>query len=119
MAGTVITVCLTCRAGQPTDVEGPRPGTRLHEALAAALPEGVSLRGVECLSACDNGCSMVLSGGPQKWTYVYGNLNLSHVPEIRAGAAAYRDSTDGIVPWRERPVVFRKHSIARIPPQES
>jgi predicted metal-binding protein len=22
------------------------------------------------------------------------------------------------VPWRERPVVFRKQSIARIPPQE-
>ena len=26
---------------------------------------------------------------------------------------------DGLVPWRERPVIFRKQSLARIPPMES
>ncbi|WP_297339050.1 DUF1636 family protein, partial [Pseudophaeobacter sp.] len=29
---------------------------------------------------------------------------------------AYASTTDGLVPWRERPQVFRKQSIARIPP---
>jgi predicted metal-binding protein len=34
------------------------------------------------------------------------------------GVSAYAQTSDGVVPWRERPVVFRKQSIARIPPQE-
>ncbi len=118
MAGTVITVCTTCRAGMPTDAEGPRPGAQLFEALQEQLPDGVTIRPVECLSACSNGCSVVLSGGAGKWTYVYGNLTLDHVPQITAGAAAYDATADGLVPWRERPEVFRKQSLARIPPQE-
>ena len=117
MAGTVLTVCTTCRAGLPTDIEGPRPGAQLFDALQAKLPEGVTIRPVECLSACDNGCSMVLSGGDDKWTYIYGDLSLEQVPDIIAGATAYDATEDGIVPWRERPVVFRKQSIARIPPR--
>jgi predicted metal-binding protein len=29
------------------------------------------------------------------------------------------DQPDGIVPWRDRPTIFRKQSIARIPPMET
>jgi predicted metal-binding protein len=47
---------------------------------------------------------------------VYGRLTEADVPEILAGAKAYAAAADGIVPWRERPVIFRKQSIARIPP---
>ena len=36
--------------------------------------------------------------------------------EILSGAAAYANAPDGIVPWRERPTIFRKQSLARIPP---
>ena len=58
MAEVVVTICTTCRAGQPTDDEGPRPGSRLYQALSGEeLPEGVRLRPVECLSACKRGCS--------------------------------------------------------------
>jgi predicted metal-binding protein len=39
--------------------------------------------------------------------------------DILAGAAAYARTTDGLVPWRERPVIFRKQSLARIPPLEA
>ena len=31
-------------------------------------------------------------------------------------SAAYAEAPDGIVPWRERPTIFRKQSLARIPP---
>lgn len=90
------------------------------EALAAsALPQGVTLRPAECLSACSRGCSIALSGGPQRWTYVYGDLDPEqHIDEILTGVAAYTATDDGLVPWRERPTIFRKQSIARIPPQE-
>jgi|TARA_R100000773_G_C4153896_1_gene74697 predicted metal-binding protein len=62
---------------------------------------------------------MVLSGGPSRWTYVYGDLDTdAHLSDIVNGVSAYAQTSDGVVPWRERPVVFRKQSIARIPPQE-
>lgn len=113
-------VCVTCRReGEPLADGEARPGAVLHERLTiAGAPEGVKIVPVECLSACSNGCSVALSR-PGSWSYVYGRLDPdNHVPEILAGAAAYAASTDGIVPWRERPLVFRKQSIARIPPLE-
>ena len=36
--------------------------------------------------------------------------------EMIERAAAYASAPDGIVPWRERPIIFRKQSLARIPP---
>jgi predicted metal-binding protein len=84
---------------------------------AAALPAGVTVRGVECLSAGKRGCALVLTGGDARWSYIYGDLDPeAHLDDILAGAAAYAATADGLVPWRERPQVFRKQSIARIPP---
>lgn len=115
-----ITVCTTCRraAGGEPSAEDPRPGAQLLAALEATdLPPGVTLRPVECLSACSNGSAIALSA-PGRWTYVYGRMAPENAAEIAAGAALYAASEDGIVPWRDRPEVFRKQSIARIPPQE-
>ncbi len=111
-------VCTTCRKGMPTDIEGPRPGAVLYESLAAGdLPSGVTLRPVECLSNCDSGCSIVLRGGAQRWTYVYGNFDeTGDADMILEVASRYHDTPDGLIPWRERPVHFRKNCIARIPP---
>lgn len=116
--GAVIHVCMTCKAGQPVPEGEERPGARLHAALlAAGAPEGVEIRPVDCLSACDHGCNLALTK-PGAWSYVYGRLTEGDVPEILRGAALYAASTDGIVPWRDRPVIFRKQSLARIPPME-
>jgi predicted metal-binding protein len=109
-------VCTTCRAGE-LEVEGTlRPGARLHAALvAAAAPDTVHIKPVECLSACSQGCSVSLSA-PGRWSYVYGRLSENDASDILSGAAAYARAPDGIVPWRERPAIFRKQSLARIPP---
>jgi predicted metal-binding protein len=118
MAGAILTVCVTCRAGRPDD-GGLRPGARLFAALAADPPAGVAVRAVECLSACEKGCSVALSA-PGKWSYVYGFLDPeADAAAIRAGAAAYAAAPDGIVPWRDRPAIFRKQSLARVPPLET
>ena len=94
----------------------PRPGARLHAALVAqGAPAGVRIVAVECLSACLQGCSVALSA-PGRWSYVYGRLTENDVADILAGAAAYARTSDGLVPWRERPAIFRKQSLARIPP---
>jgi len=118
-----ITVCLTCRkrdeAGEYLpDIEGEvRPGRQLFDTLTSyEIPEGVNIRGVKCLTACKNGCAITLTGD-DRWSYIYGNLEpAEHASDILAGAAAYAATKDGLVPWRERPVIFRKQSIARIPP---
>lgn len=113
-------VCITCRRGLPDVGDGPRAGAALLGALLAeGAPEGVRIQPVECLSACDNGCNIALSA-PGRWSYVYGHMDpKAHVADILAGAAAYAAADDGIVPWRERPTIFRKQSLARIPPMES
>jgi predicted metal-binding protein len=114
--GATLYVCTTCKAGGPVPEGTLPPGAQLHAALTAeGAPDGVRIVGVECLSACNTGCAVSLSK-PGAWSYVYGRLTLDDVPAILEGAAKYAATTDGIVPWRERPTVFRKQSIARIPP---
>ncbi|WP_372573292.1 DUF1636 family protein [Ruegeria jejuensis] len=111
-------VCTTCRRGLAVEDDAQRPGRLLHDALTQAdLPEGVHLKPVECLSNCDQGCSIVLRGGPSRWTFVYENLNeADDVEVIVDGVSKYAATADGLVPWRERPVHFRKNCAARIPP---
>src|SRR5690606_20727991 len=86
-------VCTTCRMGQPTADDTVRPGARLLQALQAeGAPEGVRIVPVECLSACDHGCNIAISG-PGRWSYVYRGLDPDeHVTDILAGVAAYAAS---------------------------
>ena len=113
-------ICLTCKGTEPLpdsfDPSAPRLGALLHAAVTATpAPDGVQVVGVECLSACSQGASVALQAGG-KWTYVYGRLTPDDAPDILTGAALYAASADGIVPWRDRPAIFRKQSLARIPP---
>jgi predicted metal-binding protein len=109
-------VCITCRAGQTIPEGEPAPGARLRDAIVeTGVPAGVMLVPVECLSACNQGCSVALSA-PGRWSYVYGRLSEANAKDVIAGAVAYAAAPDGIVPWRTRPEIFRKQSLARIPP---
>lgn len=113
-------VCIKCRRETDVPEGGTRPGAALHAVLAdKGMPEGVTLKAVECLSNCSSGCSVAVRGGANRWTYVYGNLlEAEHADVVLEGVAAYAATTDGLVPWRTRPEHFRKNCIARIPPQE-
>ena len=57
-----------------------------------------------------------LGSAPGRWSYVYGRLSDANARDVIAGASAYAAAPDGIVPWRSRPEIFRKQSLARIPP---
>ncbi len=110
---------MTCKAGLP-QVEGePCMGARLYAAITALpSPVGVEVVQIDCLSACNTGASVALSA-PGRWSYVYGRMTPENAADILAGAEAYARAPDGLVPWRERPVIFRKQSLARIPPLEA
>ncbi|SFD64129.1 DUF1636 family protein [Roseivivax sediminis] len=113
-------VCVKCRRGQDMPDDARRPGTHLFEALAARpAPEGVTITPVECLQNCDDGCTVALRG-PGRWTYVYGRLHeAEHVDTLLDGAERYRDTADGLIPWRQRPEHFKRNCIARVPPPTS
>ena len=114
-----ILVCASCRAAGG-DPDAPRPGTLLAAALDAALADGespgLSVETVECLSVCKRPCTVALTGAG-RWTYVYGDLDpQSGAQTLITFARQYRDTPDGIVPWRERAEAIRKGVVARIPP---
>ncbi|MEZ7813085.1 MAG: DUF1636 domain-containing protein [Paracoccaceae bacterium] len=121
---TTLHICITCKKGGiDPDENAERAGAHLYAAvqgltLTNALPEYLRILPVKCLSACNTGCAVALSA-TGKWAYVYGHMNPENdAADILEGARKYAASLDGIVPWRERPVIFRKQSLARIPPLE-
>lgn len=112
-------VCITCkRAGD--DEALPRAGRRLHDALRDAQSHDgtaptVRIVPIECLSNCSRACSIALAGDG-RWTYVHGDLALDATDDILIGAARYAATSDGLVPWRERPERLRRGTVARVPP---
>ncbi|MDF3607456.1 DUF1636 domain-containing protein [Paracoccus sp. DMF-8] len=109
-------LCQTCRMGQPVPDDGVVPGERLLSAvMAGELPGDIRLEPVACLSACARGCAVALSR-PGSWTYVQGGLTPDDAAEVVTMARQYAETADGVVPWRERSALFRKNTIARIPP---
>ncbi|MBP0484887.1 DUF1636 family protein [Sagittula salina] len=110
-------VCVKCRRGREIPEDDRRPGQALYDALAARVaPEGLRVTPVECLQNCEAGCTVALRGG-DRWTYVFGNLDeVSHPDMVLDGAARYQATTDGLIPWRERPDHFKRNCVARIPP---
>ena len=71
---------------------------------------------MECLSVCKRPCTVALSGAG-RWTYIYGDIEAeTGAQTLLAFARQYGETSDGIVPWRERPELIRKSVIARLPP---
>ena len=111
-AAATLLVCVTCKSET-----GPM-GAGLFEALGGRLASepDIALKAVECLSVCKRPCTVALAAAG-KWTYVVGDLTCeSHLEDIVIAARRYAASPAGIVPWRERPLSFRKGVVSRTPP---
>jgi predicted metal-binding protein len=105
-------VCITCKSD-----ESPL-GAGLFAALSERLAgePDIALSPIECLSVCKRPCAVALAA-PGKWTYVVGDLTSeAHVEDILIAARRYAAAPSGIVPWRERPLSFRKGVVSRTPP---
>ena len=110
-------ICVTCRGAGGDD---ERPRRLLFEAVTASLRArtdcDVTVTPVECLSVCKRPCTVALVAAG-KWTYVVGDLSLdANLDDIVTAARRFARTRDGLVPWRERPLPFRKGVISRTPP---
>ena len=112
--GVVIVVCSSCR-GSAEGREGPRPGSRLADAVGRLAGEGPAVKRVACLGNCGRGLTAALCR-PGCWTYVFGGLSEESAEDLLAGARLFASATDALMPWRGRPEALKRGLIARVPP---
>jgi len=105
----VFHVCQTCSAG----------GQALHDALLELSdPDMVSIEGVRCLAACNQGCTATLSM-PGKWSWLLGQLSPELASDLLVYAQAYGRSASGTVMPSRRPDSLRDIILGRFPAQSS
>ena len=116
-------VCVTCKLSPAVTgaVAAPElPGRTLFDSIAEAisaqqLGHRIRLQAVECLSVCKRPTTVAVSGAG-RWTYVWGDIEAARDLEtLIAGVLAYAAAPQGIIPWKERPQIFKKGVVARIP----
>jgi len=118
-APVTVFVCTSCKRPVEGDPDAfDTPGREFAAALAVGLSENstIVVEPVECLAVCKRSLTIALSG-EGRFMYVIGDLDPAvHFDDVIGASKAYAATTNGIVPWRERPPTFRKGVIARIPP---
>jgi predicted metal-binding protein len=116
-----IFVCVSCRrrlgdAGEAFDEPGRQLVAALEKHIAETGTAHIKVEAVECLAVCKRPCTLAITASG-KWTYLIGDLDPElHIEEIAAAAVSYQCSEQGIVPWKERPLTFRRGVISRVPP---
>lgn len=119
MSRATVYVCTSCRR-RTGEGEGDfdQPGRALAERVSELLAgdDGIDVVPMECLSVCKRPCTVALAA-PGKWSYVVGDIDVAtHGEDVASAARSFAASGDGIVPWRERPLIFRKGVVSRVPP---
>lgn len=117
-----IHVCTACRRVREDLPDGyDQPGLGLAAALGERLAgkAGIAVMAVECLAVCKRPCTLAFAADG-KWTYLIGDLDAeTHLDDIVGAAESFAASANGIIPWKERPIPFRKGVVARVPPLPS
>ena len=118
LADVTIILCNSCRLPADPHLD-PRPGSLLTQATErAARQSGIATKRVGCLGNCKRGLSAaILRAG--SWSYVFGELTPDSAPDLIAGAKLFAGSTDGFMPYGERPDSLKRGLIARIPTLEN
>lgn len=116
----VVLVCTTCGTSS-APAGAPPAGLVLARAAVASLGDArdVRVEGVRCLANCSRGPSAAIRCGGA-WTYVFGHLDeFRDGPALVEGARLLAAAADGLLPWRGRPEVLKRATIARVPPADT
>ncbi|MFN0003814.1 MAG: DUF1636 family protein [Burkholderiaceae bacterium] len=115
---TEILVCVTC---QPLDIsrDAPRLGRQFYKNLNdQVFIEDLAflVRPIECMGGCSHACTVAFQAN-NKQRYFFGNLSgdVDCVSQTLSCAKLYGQSTDGVMAWRDRPPLFQKGLIAKLP----
>ena len=115
-------VCVTCKVAATSPDQAPEQrGQPLYDMLereiaARGLGGAIRLAPVECLSVCKRPATVAVSG-PGRWTYVWGDLESGRdCATLIDGLVAYSTAPNGIIPWKQRPQIFKSGVVARLPP---
>jgi predicted metal-binding protein len=116
---TKILVCVKCRMpGESKELPfDQRSGGRLYSEIAAAAEgaDDVEIVPVECFSVCKRPVTIGLSA-KGKWSYLYGDYPLQSAEAILGAARLYGGTSDGLIPWDQRPAALKTGVLARTPP---
>ena len=114
-SAVTIIVCSSCRYPDTPAETFPRPGSALADATRQAAADSmVDVRQVACLGNCKRGLSAaVLRAG--SWSYIFGELDTDNAADLVAGAELFAGSSDGFMPFRNRPEALKRGLIARVP----
>ena len=112
--------CVTCGSAD-RETHGSTRGERFFAALQvehdALGPTPIALSSTRCLWACTRPCA-VHARSPGRAGYVL--CDFEPTPEnargVLAWAAMYAATSDGAVPFKERPQAVRGHFLCRVPP---
>lgn len=120
-AGDVsLSVCVTCRQRSHEAPGYTEPGGALAMALEQRLAgSGVTVRPVQCFAVCSRPCTIALQA-PGRWSQIIGDLTLAgDIDAIVDAALVYARTPDGVIPWAQTPMAFRRGGVARLPPSPS
>ena len=112
--------CVTCGSAD-RETHGSTRGERFYAQLQAARDElgaaSIAVSSTRCLWACTRPCS-VHARAPGRAGYVL--CDFEPTPEAARGVLAwakmYAATSDGAVPFKERPEAVRGHFLCRVPP---
>lgn len=119
--GPAIIVCSTCRftADERDNPEGMRGGGLFAKAVReAASADGFEVQEMACLFACSQRCVVHLRA-EGKIGYVLGKFE----PDADSARAVvdyfrlYKDSEEGVVPYKDWPEGVKGHFLVRVPPK--
>lgn len=117
---TWITVCNTCRRGEPDDsAEGATDGQEFFALIdtEAATALKVKSRSVACLMGCGHACNVAVQADG-KFQYVLGGFEPTRESAMAVVeyAAKHADSESGVVPYKQWPEGVKGRFISRTPP---
>ncbi|GLS86519.1 metal-binding protein [Cypionkella aquatica] len=97
-------VCTLCHLG--------RAG--FAETLRAAMPAGVEVLGIDCMSGCTRDQTVAFRDSG-KTAYLFGDITADDLPELQNFARLYAASPDGTFPDARVLGNLRTKAMARIP----
>lgn len=121
MTQVTLLVCILCRfsqteARQAGLSEGQSLCDRLKDGLQASGDACIRLQPVRCMGACNHACTAAFMA-PNKLTFILSQLSpTDSVPDLLEFSRQYLATSDGKVPYKDRPATVKQKIHAVLPP---